>query len=651
VSPRQTDPFRGTRLRAWLGTASQAIRAPQRWGPIAELGVILAWAIWLTRLYLNFDPAIWPSGREFGFQLQSHYLWTWLRECGLCALWNGGVNGGFPAFAETYGAPLHPLVALTSLIWGPLTSGKLMVTVSFFLAGAAQWWIARSMGLGLAARLWAGLAAVVGGHLAGRLELPGILVVVSTASTSLALAAMVDLGLTGRRRSAVLLGIMGAVAIVSGQGYLQATLIGWAPLLLVFILDDRLRPRPLWREYAIGLGLALLLAGVFLIPLIRFLPEFGKDGDMLFGAAQPLEYVPLNLVIRDIDFLKTEILGKLAFPHLYNLYVGWLPIALGALGLLLARRVDGRPLAFLILGSLVSFLLASALPFRWLVEQVPSLALIRHTPLMAGLAVPGVLAVAAYGLDRTLALTFPQLSLRLRQAEGDRALSLSTAWLIAIPLVLGLRTSFLHARSWLQTFDSRRIQAVAERWSSPTLEWVQPPWGEHGWVELAMAHGLKVSPVWFPWRWEGRYAPAPRIEATRGAAPETAAFLWSAEGVDAYLHEARHYAWVQGAGEPIGCSATGGAGDITVRCPNGPGGELTVEENSWSGWRAWVDGEPTQLLEGDRLRVHAPEGEHEFRFRYLPWDVPVGLLITLTGIGLCVWLWREASVSRAPDAS
>jgi hypothetical protein len=176
--------------------------------------------------------------------------------------------------------------------------------------------------------------------------------------------------------------------------------------------------------------------------------------------------------------------------------------------------------------------------------------LIRHTPLMAGLAVPGVLAVAAYGLDRTLALTFPQLSLRFRQAEGDRALSLSTAWLIAIPLVLGLRTSFLHARSWLQTFDSRRIQAVAERWSSPTLEWVQPPWGEHGWVELAMAHGLKVSPVWFPWRWEGRYAPAPRIEATRGAAPETAAFLWSAEGVDAYLHEARHYAGSRGPGSP-----------------------------------------------------------------------------------------------------
>ena len=646
-APSPGDGPQESRLPRWLVRAAQSLRSPRRWGAVVELAVILGWAVWLARPYLNFDPAVWPSGREFGFQLQSHYLWTWLRECGLCALWNGGVNGGFPAFAETYGAPLHPLVALTALIWGPLTSGKLMVAVSFFLAGAAQWWIARSMRLGWAARLWAGLAAIVGGHLAGRLELPGILVVISTASTSLALAAMVDLGLTGRRRSAVLLGVMGALAVVSGQGYLQVALLGWAPLLLLFILDERLRARPVWREYAVGLGLALLLAGIFLVPTVRFLPEFGKDGDALFGAAQPLEYIPLNLVIRDIDFMKSEILGKLGFPHLYNLYVGWVPIALGALGLLLARRTDWRPLAFIIVGSLVSILLASALPFRWLVQHIPALALIRHTPLMAGLAVPGVLAVAAYGLDRTLALSFPQLSLRFRQAEGERAVSLNTAWLIAIPLVLGLRTSFLHGRSWVQTSNVQNIQAVATRWSTPSLEWVQPPWGEHGWVEVGMEQSLKLSSVWFPWRWEGREVPAPRIEATRGGILEAGTYQWSADGVDTYLHENRHYASIQSSGEVVACTATGAAGDITVRCPDGPGGQLIVEENSWNGWRAWVDGERVKLLEGDRLRVSAPAGAHEFRFRYLPWDVPVGLLITISGVILGLWLWAKDETPRA----
>lgn len=641
------DASYGGRLRQWFDAALQAVRAPGRWGPAVEVGVILGWAFWLGRPYLNFNPAIWPLGREFGFQLQSHHLWTWLRECGLCALWNGGVNGGSPAFADTYGAPLHPLVALTTFFWGALTSGKLMVPLSFFLAGVAQWWIARSMGLGLAARLWAGLAAAVGGHIAGRMELPGIPIAISTASTSLALAALIDLGLSGRRRSAVLLGLMGALAIVSGQGYLQAALIGWAPLLLIFILDDRLRPRPVWREFALGLGLALLLAGVFLVPLIHFLPEFGKDGDELFRAAQPLEYIPLNLVIRDIDFMKAAILGKLGLPHLYNIYVGWVPIVLGALALLLARRSDWRPLAFLILGSLVSLLLASALPFRWLVEHLRWLALIRHTPLMAGLTVPGVLALAAYGLDRTLALPYPQLSLRLRQAGGERGVGLSTAWFIAIPLVLGLRTSFLQGRVWLQTWNSEGIQAVAARWRTPSLEWVQPQWGEHFWVEAGMEQHLKLSAVWFPWRWEGRVPPAPRIEATRGPVPEAAVYQWRDEGVDTYLHEATHYASIQGSGEVIVCEATGGAGDIAVHCPDGPGGELVVEENSWSGWRATLDGEPAGLLEGDRLRVNAPQGEHEFRFRYLPWDVPLGLLITLLGLALSLRLWIRAGIPRA----
>jgi hypothetical protein len=577
-------------------------------------------------------------------------MWSWLRDCGLCALWNGGVNGGSPAFADTYGAPLHPLVAITSLLWGPLTSGKLMVAASLFFAGAAQWWIARSMGLGLPARLWAGLAAAVAGHLTGRLELPGIPVVISTASTSLALAAAIDLGLTGRRRSAILLGVMGALAVVSGQGYLQASLIGWGPLLLIFILDDRLRPCPVWRGYGIGLGLAILLAGVFLVPLIHFLPEFGKEGDELFRSAQALEYIPLNLVIRDIDFMKAALLGKLGLPHLYNLYVGWAPIGLAALTLLLARRTDWRPLTFLAFGALISIFLSSALPFRWLVKDIRWLGLIRHTPLMAGLAVPGVLGFAAYGLDRTLALALPRLSLGFRQGEGERAVGINTAWLIAVPLILGLRTSFLHARAWVQTWDAESIRAVAARWRTSELEWFQPPWGEHYWVEAAMEQRVKLSEAWFPWRWEGREPPAPRSEGTRGAVPEEASYQWTAEGVDVYLHERRHYASIHANGESTACTATGGAGDITVRCPSAPAGELVVEENSWTGWRVWVDGERADLLGGDRLRVRAPEGEHEFRFRYIPLDVPLGLVLTLAGIVLSILLWIRAEPSRAENS-
>jgi hypothetical protein len=240
--------------------------------------------------------------------------------------------------------------------------------------------------------------------------------------------------------------------------------------------------------------------------------------------------------------------------------------------------------------------------------------------------------------------------LRFRQGEGERTLGFNTAWLIAVPLILGLRTSVHHARAWTQTFDAVAIQAAAARWRTSELEWFRPPWGEHFWVEAAMEQRVKLSEVWFPWYWDGRLPPLPRTEGTRGVVPEGAAYQRSMEGVDIYLHESRDYASIHANGESTACTATGGAGDITVRCPSAPAGELVVEENSWTGWRVWVDGERADLLGGDRLRVRAPEGEHEFRFRYIPLDVPLGLVLTLAGIVLSILLWIRAEPSRAENS-
>ena len=51
------------------------------------------------------------------------------------------------------------------------------------------------------------------------------------------------------------------------------------------------------------------------------------------------------------------------------------------------------------------------------------------------------------------------------------------------------------------------------------------------------------------------------------------------------------------------CHAEGTGGDIDVSCNSTGEGTLVVEENSWSGWRAQIDGEPAQLLEGNWLSV------------------------------------------------
>jgi hypothetical protein len=69
---------------------------------------------------------------------------------------------------------------------------------------------------------------------------------------------------------------------------------------------------------------------------------------------------------------------------------------------------------------------------------------------------------------------------------------------------------------------------------------------------------------------------------------------------------------------------------------------LHVEENSWEGWYAWADGDRVELLPAERLSVRALPGEHSYRFRYLPWDAALGLLLTLAGCAASITLYIRA---------
>src|SRR5690242_11939952 len=57
--------------------------------PLLELLVILVWTLTVTRPYLNLDPAVVPTGREYLHHISANHLWTNLQECGACAFWNG----------------------------------------------------------------------------------------------------------------------------------------------------------------------------------------------------------------------------------------------------------------------------------------------------------------------------------------------------------------------------------------------------------------------------------------------------------------------------------------------------------------------------------------------------------------------------------
>jgi hypothetical protein len=172
------------------------------------------------------------------------------------------------------------------------------------------------------------------------------------------------------------------------------------------------------------------------------------------------------------------------------------------------------------------------------------------------------------------------------------------------------------------------------------LEWVNPPFGEHFYIEPAVAMGLKLSPGVMTWRWKDRELPIPAIEANRsGPPPGPVQHRDTVDGVPIYIRYDQPYAAVYHGEEIEPCVAAGSGGWLEVKCNNQQPGQLVVKENMWTGWKAWIDRERTPLLGRLWLEVEAPEGKHTYTFRYYPWDVPLGLALCVVGVIASIWFW------------
>ena len=642
--------------RLWLKPRATIRAIPRRANGalLLELCALLAWAVIFCRSYLDLDPRVMPYGREFGMAIQPSFIWTLLPRCGACVLWNGFVNGGNPAFVELHGVVLHPLVIITTLIWGGTNGAKIALVASFALAGWAQWWLARVLGLGRVARLWSGALAISAGHLAGRMDQGVFGVVLSTAACSLLLAPMIDLALRGRRRTAIVLGALFALALVSGQGYVQiGVVVAVVPAVLLFVLASP-RRRRYWKEFALAGILGLLLAGVLVVPLIHFWPNFAKEIDPAFTSVQPIDYLPLNLVIHDPDFYRRPgVLSKQPYPFLYVSYIGWVPIVLALVAIRLTPRRDLSLLACLGLATVLVYLAASlgdaALRSRLGATFVAG---VRNPSLIAGLAVPLILAIAAWGLDRLWAASLSSLTFRLSSEHAAKPLlTLPLGRVIVIlALLWALFSTYTFDRPWLGTItEGPEVEAVLDRLRTPTTQWVEPPYGEHLWTPPALPRGLKLTTITRPWHWAGRPDPPPYTRSFRNADDPQAAGSALVAGVLVGDLPQNQYAAITGGDQPIPCEARAIGGDIDVTCTSREPGRLIVQENMWTGWYARRDGASVPLHGGTVLSVDAPAGTHHYAFRYRPWDVWLGLGLTFVGLALCGWLWWRAGTGRVAD--
>jgi len=654
-------------VRAWrIPNAALAATLPA----LGELSLLFAWTLVITRPYLNFDPMVVPAGREYLSDIRSHHLWIRAEQCGWCALWNGSEQGGSPAFADPHGSMLRPLVIVTTLWWGVVNGSKASLVGAFFMGGVAQWWLGRELGLTRLARLWSAAIAVAAGHLSARMELGAFGIVLSTAACALALPPLVALCRAPTRRHAAMLGAVLGLALVAGQGYMQLGLVAVLPVVVCLLPIERARLLLFVRRFALAAGIALLLAGPLLVPLLHFLPNFGKDTDPVFASAQPFAYIPLNLVIGDVKYYMSDSLQKLPYPYLYAHYIGWIPVLLALYGLhtALATNSRRREALFLAALALLALWIASAAPLRWLTAHLAPNSLVsqqvaglRHPALIAGLAIPPLLALAGFGLDRLIRSKWPQLNLSIAGSgaaaqasqSGGATASLHVSWLLALPIILSLADVQAFSKHWIATIRQVDVAQVLEALRTPTLEWVNSPFGEQYWIEPAIAMSLKLNNVAQSGHWNGHAPPDPLLEANRAGPPPGMALKMEIAGVPIYAPEnpvvaaEREYATVRSAaGQLTICEAHGLGGDIDVGCAAPQAGLLTVKENSWTGWHVAIDGRPATLKPGRWLAVDLPAGSHTITFRYRPWDVPLGLALLMAGMALTLWCWLD----RGPPA-
>jgi hypothetical protein len=613
-----------------------------------EILVIFFWVLFVGKNYLNFDHTFWPYGREFGLAVRTHYIWTDLVKCGTCVFWNGTVRGGAPAFAELQGAVLHPVVVITTLLAGVVNGSKLIVLFSMVIAGLAQWWLAKRLGVGSLARLWTAGMAVVGGHLAGKMELGLVGMVLSTASCSLAIAAAVDLGITGKRRSAILLGIILALAIVSGQGYMQiAFLIGVVPPLILFLFDQTWHFSKTWKEFLLAGLLAILLAGVFLVPLLHFLPNIDKAHDPAFGAAQQLAYIPLNLVISDVSYYFTEVLKPLPYANLYIAYLGWIPILLGIVGVKFIPHKFSRVFLFIIVSIGLLYLASSAIPLKWLVPIFPAIGTIRFTTFFAGLANPLILCLSAWGLEGLLNLinSHPVITNKNPQPKSNKFLYFNPlALLLFVPMFFALKSAYQFGQNWLYLIpNSRLLWESTEMMRTDSTQWTSFQSGGHYWNIPALDNGLKMTNVFSTQIWKNRDIPPAYLDSSQESVDlKNPDLMFSNSEIAVLRIPGVTYAYILAGQKIVECRANATGGTIEVTCPESPKGTLMVMENNWQGWRAWQDKVSTPLLDSQWLNVDAPAGTHSYFFRYRPWDVWVGLGFTLLGVAGCIFFWRKA---------
>ena len=629
----------------------------QPWGKYwLEWAFVAAGAALIAEPFLNMDAQIIPSGGEFLSNIQYFHFWHWLQTCGWCAFWSP--MGSMPILADPFPPLLHPLVALPVIALGVVNGAKFAILLAFLSAGTAQWWLGLQWRLRPLARVWGAYMLMASGYLAGRLALGGMHIIISLGTAAWVFPSVWWLWEHEGKKSYLPLAAALGMTILAERGYTITALFLSGGLLLatLYLVDAKKFAPKTWKKLSNALLGMLAISAVTWLPWVRTIGHTIKDIDTKFTASQTFGNLLVNFVVADPDFFRSPVVNKVPFPEITAFFIGWLPflLAVTIVVLTLSGKKQQLPVLPWALWSIFILWVATAQPLRWLISWFPSPKLeeflggLRHIQWTAALAIPLILALAALEVDNLLAQTAEwKITLATHQVQ----LALPAAFFIAVIAWLPIRNAWRANRDWMSTTEYPQIQSELDFLAQAGLNWVEVPFGEHWWIEPAIARNLKItgtSSSITRWRWKDWTPPPPARFLTRDenamVVPDDILVKLD-EGLFGIIHQT-NYAYILLEGEEqIPCEASGWGGSLTVRCNAQHPGDLQVMEKSWHGWWMRVDDGSWQRvdIQRDYLGGDVPAGKHTIRLQYIPEDALAGLLFFVIWLG-----WLLKTKTRQP---
>jgi hypothetical protein len=300
---------------------------------VAAYGLLLLGALWTTA-HLWRDV----SGRVLASNRGDHTLFEWMLARGALLVahpenpfFSHEINApaGANMMANTAALGLTIPLAPVTLIWGPVVSFAVMLTLSLWLTGAAWYYVfsrqlVRSRFAAFSGAVLCGFAPALVAHASGQPNLVAQFVIPFMALATFRLAGRPVL-------RGVLLGLLVTYQAFVNEEVLFLAGLAIGAFVVLYALFDRDRARREARPFLAGLGVAALTAGVLLAYPVywQFLGPSSYHGLPFPPGSYPLDAAAY------VTYARESIGGRVAAPALGpspnedNASFGWPLIALG----------------------------------------------------------------------------------------------------------------------------------------------------------------------------------------------------------------------------------------------------------------------------------------------------------------------------------